>query len=143
MPRTKNSKVKTKKSEQSIYSELTEILWCDLIDCRNINGDSIIIYQKHSDKNLNCRRVHPSVNTSIISHIKKMKKDPLVKHIGYITCWIAIWKDFGDSELYIKNIAASFEDLIQEVSDMNLNTAHIAAGGFVVPVAGEDYLNGG
>lgn len=117
MPKTKNSKAKTKKSKQRIYSKLTEIIQCNVIDCNIVNGFSMLFYNKEADKTLNCCWVHPSVNPSIISEIKE-KIFSLRFGKGFPSYWIAKWNCLDG--LYIRNIAPSFEDLIQEVDTMKL-----------------------
>lgn len=144
MPRKKNSKAKAKKSEQCNNSILAEIFLCKVIDCNIVDGDSVLIYQKQSDKTLNCCLVHPSVNSSVIISNMKKTMGPVTKAIlgGRPFCWIAIW-NYLDG-LYIRNIATSFEGLIQEVSDMKSDTAIVTEARFTIPAfAGEDYSDGG
>ena len=125
MPRKKNSKAKTKKSEQLNYSRLSEIFQCNVIDCNIINGDSILIYRKQSGDTLNCCRVHPSINSSLISDIKKAIGGAVAKVLGGClpSCWIAIWNDLDG--LYIKNYAPSLEDLIKEIDVRKADTANM------------------
>ena len=138
MPKKMNSKAKTKSSKQSNYSELTEIFKCNVIDFNLVNGDSILIYKKKLDKALSCCRIHPSINSSFISDIKKALDSPIAKALGGNPapfCWIAIWNDLD--ELYIKNYAPTLEDLIQQIDVRKADTMNMHEDRRVFTTVGE------
>jgi hypothetical protein len=76
--------------------------------------------------------VDPNVNFSVISDIKENISS--LKYKGLPSYWIAIWNCLDG--LHIRNIAPSFEDLIQEVDAMKADPANIMEDGQVLITEG-------
>ena len=125
MPRTKNSKVKSKKMQQHSRMLLQEIAHCILIDYKTVNGYPMLIYHKISDETIECCLLDSNINFSSIKRLLKDQK----KTENYSRYWLSTWKELEPNSerpvadilinrILIKNITSSLTELVKELADM-------------------------